>query len=66
MDVEWVIDEIEQLEGYSKRRIQALSAQAISLLRIEGTMRCWRTARGFGCGSIMASVAELTSGTPIT
>ena len=29
-------------------------------LPIEGTMRIWRTARGFGCGSILAYVADLS------
>ena len=39
MDVERIIDEIEQLRKSSKRRILGRSAQATSLLPIEGTMR---------------------------
>ena len=44
----------------SKRRILGHSAQATSLLRIEGTMRCSPRARGFAFGNAMASVADLS------
>jgi hypothetical protein len=44
----------------SKRRTLDHSVQATSLLQIEGTIRCSRRARGFGCGSVMASVAALS------
>src|SRR5215467_14451950 len=30
----------------------------MSLLPIEGTMKSWRTAPGFGCGTISASAAD--------
>jgi hypothetical protein len=43
----------------SKRRILGHSAQATSLLQIEGTMKCSRTARGFGCGSSSEFAAEV-------
>ena len=43
----------------SKRRTLDHSAQATSLLQIEGTTRCSRIALGFGCGSISASAADL-------
>jgi hypothetical protein len=42
----------------SKRRTFDHSAQATSLLPIEGTTRCSRIARGFGSGSDMAFVAD--------
>jgi len=41
----------------SKRRTLDHSAPATSRLQIEGTMRRSRPARGFDCGSGMASVA---------
>jgi Rhodanese-like domain len=44
----------------SKRRTLDQSAQATSRLQIEGTTICSRSVRGFGCGSGMASVAELS------
>jgi hypothetical protein len=43
----------------SKRRTLDRSAQATSLLLIDGTTKCLRTVLGFGCGSGMASVADL-------
>src|ERR1017187_4488789 len=61
MDVERIIDEIERSSSYrkcSKRRILGHSAQATSLLPIEGTMKCSRTARGSEFGNGMASAAE--------
>ena len=42
----------------SKRRTLDHSAQATSRLQIEVTMRSSPTARGFGSGNAMASVAE--------
>src|ERR1700756_4524025 len=44
----------------SKRRILDHSAQATSLLPIGGTTSCSRIARGSGCGSILAYVADLS------
>jgi hypothetical protein len=44
----------------SKRRTLDHSAQATSLPPIEGTTKCLRIVRGFGSGSTMASVAELS------
>ena len=43
----------------SKRRTLDHSAQATSLLQIEGTMRCSRRAHGLNSGNIMASAADL-------
>jgi hypothetical protein len=57
MDVERIIGEIWKC---SKRRILGLSAQATSLLLIEGTTKCSRIVRGFSFGSGMAFVAELS------
>src|SRR5713101_3548453 len=42
----------------SKRRILGHSAQATSLLPIEGTTKCSHIARGLGFGSGMAFVAD--------
>jgi hypothetical protein len=42
----------------SKRRTLGRSAQATSLLLIEGTMKCSRIARGFSFGNGMESAAE--------
>jgi hypothetical protein len=42
----------------SQRRTLDHSAQATSLLRIEGMTKCSRKARGFGCGSSSEFVAE--------
>src|SRR5579864_5437588 len=44
----------------SKRRILGHSAQATSLLRIEGTTKCSRTALGFEFGSGTEFVVDLT------
>ena len=44
----------------SKRRILGHSAQATSLRRIEGTTKCSPIAGGFGFGSVMVSVADLS------
>src|SRR5690348_13648292 len=44
----------------SNRRTLDHSAQATSLLQIEGTTRCSRTALGLSCGSILAYVADLS------
>jgi hypothetical protein len=58
MDVERTIDDIEQLqEMFEAPDIRPLSASA-SRLRIDGTTKPSRIARGFGCGRGMASVAE--------
>jgi hypothetical protein len=43
----------------SKRRTLDHSAQATSLLQIEGMTRRSRTARGLNSGNIMASAADL-------
>ena len=43
----------------SKRRTLDHSAQATSLLPIEGTMKCSRTALGFDSGTILVSAADL-------
>jgi hypothetical protein len=43
----------------SKRRTSGRSAQATSLLPIEGTTKCSRIARGFGCGSSSGFAAEV-------
>ena len=42
----------------SKRQILGPSAQATSLLQIEGTTKCSHIARGFSFGSVMACAAE--------
>jgi len=42
----------------SKHLIFGRSAQATSGLRIEGTMKCSRIARGFGYGKVMEFAAE--------
>ena len=46
--------------AFSRCRIADRCKQATSLLRIEGTTRCSQPALGFGCGSGMACVAELS------
>jgi len=43
----------------SKRRILGRSAQATSLLRIDGMTKCSRIAHGSAFGSDMVSVADL-------
>src|SRR5438477_1895557 len=57
----WTLNaSLTRLSSYrkcSKRRILDHSAQATSLLLIEGTMKCWHIARGLGFGNDMASVA---------
>ena len=58
MDVERIIDEIEQLQEMFEAPDISHSAQATSLLPIEGTTKLSRRARGFGSGSGMASVAD--------
>jgi hypothetical protein len=58
MDVERIIDDIEQLqEMFEAPDIRPLSASDISA-EIEGTTKCSPIALGFGCGSILASVAD--------
>src|SRR5580658_10457578 len=58
----WTLNaSLTRLSSYrkcSKRRILGPSAQATSLLPIEGTMKCSRTARGSEFGNGMASAAE--------
>ena len=44
----------------SKRRTLDHSAQATSLPQIEGTTKCLPIVLGSGCGSILASVADLS------
>jgi len=48
MDVERIIDDIQQLEEISKRRISGHSAKTTSPLRISGTMRSSPIVRGSG------------------
>jgi hypothetical protein len=60
---EWTLNaSLTRFSSYrkcSKRRISGHSAQATSLLRIEGTTKCSRIARGFGCGRILGFAAEV-------
>jgi hypothetical protein len=65
MDIERIIDEIQQLEEMFEALDINHSAPETSLPPTESTMRCSRTARGFGCGSDMGCVADLASRTPI-
>jgi hypothetical protein len=62
-ETEWTLNaSLTRLSNYkkcSKRRILGHSAQATSLLPIEGTTKCSRIARGFGCGSISGFAAEV-------
>src|ERR1700693_6154109 len=61
MDVERLNASLTRSSSYrkcSKRRILGHSAQATSLLPIEGTTKCSRKALGFGFGSGMGSVVE--------
>jgi len=62
IETEWTLNALlttsSSYRKCSKRRTLDHSAQAISRLRIEGTMKCWPTALGFGCGSILASAAD--------
>ena len=59
----WTLNaSLTRLSSYrkcSKRRILGHSAQATSLLPIEGTTKCSRIARGFGCGSSTGFAAEV-------
>jgi hypothetical protein len=63
IETEWTLNaSLTRLSSYrkcSRHRILGHSAQAISWLRIGGTTKCSGTARGFGFGSGMASVAEV-------
>jgi hypothetical protein len=60
---EWTLNApLTRLSSYGKclkRRILGHSAPATFLLRIGGMTKCSRTARGSGCGNILASVADL-------
>jgi len=57
MDVERVIGDIEQLqEMFEAPDIRPLSASDISAAN-RGTIKCWRTVRGFASGNGMASAA---------
>jgi hypothetical protein len=64
IETEWTLNALLTISSSyrkcSKRRTLDHSAQAISLLQIEGTMTNSLTARGFGCGSGTASVADLS------
>ena len=59
---EWTLNaSLTRLSSYrkcSKHLIFGRSAQATSGLRIEGTMKCSRIARGFGYGKVMEFAAE--------
>ena len=61
--VAWTLNaSLTKLSSYrkcSKRRILGHSAQATSLLPIEGTTKCSRRALGSAYGSILASAADL-------
>src|SRR5580692_12404396 len=63
IETEWTLNaSLTRFSSYrkcSKRRISGHSAQATSRLRIEGTTKCSRIARGFGCGRILGSAAEV-------
>ena len=63
IEMEWTLNaSLTTSSSYrkcSKRRILGHSAQAISLLPIEGTTKCSRTALGFGSGSVMGFAADL-------
>ena|SRR5579872_4609739 len=60
--MEWTLNALSTISSSyrkcSKPRTLGHSAQAISLLRIEGTTKCWRIARGFSFGNGMGSAAE--------
>jgi hypothetical protein len=62
IETEWTLNALlttsSSYRKCSKRRTLDHSAQATSLLRIEGTTKCSHIARGFSFGSAMASVAE--------
>jgi hypothetical protein len=59
MDVERIIDDIEQLQEMFEAPELDHSAQATSLLLIEGTTKCSLRVLGSGCGSISAFAADL-------
>jgi len=63
IEMEWTLNaSLTTSSSYrkcSKRRILGHSAQATSLLPIEGTTKCSRTALGFGSGSVMGFAADL-------
>src|SRR5580704_10920454 len=62
-EAEWTLNALlttsSSYRKCSKRRTLDHSAQATSLLRIEGTTKCSRIARGFGSGSISGFAADL-------
>jgi hypothetical protein len=62
IEAEWTLNaSLTRLGSYrkcSKRRILGHSAQATSLLPIDGTTKCSRIARGFSFGIGMAFVAD--------
>jgi hypothetical protein len=63
IETEWTLNaSLTRFSSYrkcSKLRISGHSAQATSLLPIEGTTKCSRIARGFGCGSSSGFAAEV-------
>jgi hypothetical protein len=63
IETEWTLNaSLTRFSSYrkcSKRRISGHSAQATSLLPIEGTTKCSRIARGFAFGSGTGSAAEV-------
>jgi hypothetical protein len=63
IEMEWTLNaSLMRLSSYrkcSKRRILGHSAQATSLLPIEGTTKCSRIARGFAFGSVMGFAVEV-------
>ena len=63
IETEWTLNApLTRFSSYrkcSKRRILGHSAQATSLPPIEGTTKCSRIARGFGCGSSTGFAAEV-------
>ena len=62
IETEWTLNALlttsSSYRKCSKRRTLDHSAQATSRMRIVGMMKSKLTARGFGCGRGMASVAE--------
>src|SRR5580692_10913422 len=63
IETEWTLNaSLTRFSSYrkcSKRWISDHSAQATSLMPIEGTTKCSRIARGSGFGNGMVSVADL-------
>src|ERR1700730_17880941 len=63
IETEWMLNALlttsSSYRKCSKRRTLDHSAQATSLLRIAGTTKCSRIARGFGSGSISGFAAEV-------